>query len=123
MVPVRSYILAAGHCRLKNKQEVSMYTYTTPTITCNIEDVLFTNVDFVRIAFKSRKGYVLREVPIADIDTSDGTTLIKLTQEETALLGDGQVAIQARIHYTDGTVQATNKVVKPICDVLDKVVI
>lgn len=100
-----------------------MYTYTTPTITCTLSEVTFTNVDYVRIAIKGRRGYVLREIPIADIDTSDGTCVVELTQEETASLGEGQVCIQARIHYTDDTVQATNKVIKQMCDVLDKVVI
>lgn len=100
-----------------------MYTYTTPTITCTLSEVDFTNVDYVRIAIKGKRGYILRQIPIADINTEDGTALVELTQEETAQLDDGQVIIQARIHYTDGTVQATNKVIRQMNDVLDKVVI
>lgn len=100
-----------------------MYTYTTPTITCTLSEVTFTNVDYVRIAIKGRHSSVLREIPIADINTTDGTCVVALTQQETAALGEGQVCIQARIHYTDDTVQATNKVIRQMCDVLDKVVI
>lgn len=100
-----------------------MYTYTTPTITCTLSEVTFTNVDYVRIAIKGKSSSVLREIPITDIDTAEGTCAVELTQEETAALGEGQVAIQARIHYSDGTVQATNKVLKQMNEVLDKVVI
>lgn len=112
-----------------------MYTYTTPTITCHLEGVTFTNVDYVRITLqgKDSSASVMKSVPIADIDTNAGTATITLTQAETALLGQGQfttpqighgkVGIQARIHYTDGTVQATNKVISELDDVYDKVVI
>lgn len=100
-----------------------MYTYTTPTITCTLSEVDFANVDYVRIAVKGRHSSVLREIEIASIDTTEGTCAVELTQEETAALGEGQVCIQARIHYTDGTVQATNKVIKEMREVLDKVVI
>ena len=100
-----------------------MYTYTTPTITCVLEGVEWSQVLFVRIAVESKKYELVRIVSVADIDTETGTAAIVLTQEETASLGKGQVAIQARIRYTDGTVQATNKVFKDMRDVLDKVVI
>lgn len=100
-----------------------MYTYTTPTITCTLEGVEWSQVDYVRIAVESKKFEILRVVPVSDIDTETGETSIKLTQEETASLGKGQVAIQARVRYADGTVQATNKVLKDMRDVLDKVVI
>lgn len=100
-----------------------MFTYTTPTITCTLEGVEFEQVDFVRIAIESKRKEIVRVVPASDIDTETGETEIKLTQEETAALGAGQVGIQARIRYTDGTVQATNKVLKDMSEVLDKVVI
>lgn len=100
-----------------------MYTYTTPTITCTLSEVDFTNVDYVRIAIKGKNNSILREIPIANIDTEDGTCTVELTQEETAAFGAGQVMIQARIHYTDGSVQATNKVIKQMSEVIDKVVI
>lgn len=99
-----------------------MYTYTTPTITCTLEGVEFGSVDYVRIAVKSKVYELVRVVPVSDFD-EEGTAAILLTQEETASLGNGQVAIQARIRYQDGTVQATNKVLKDMKDVLDKVVI
>ena len=100
-----------------------MYTYTTPTITCALEGVEWSQVDYVRIAVESKKFEIVRVVPVADIDTETSETSIVLTQEETAQLGKGQVAIQARVRYADGTVQATNKVLKDMKDVLDKVVI
>lgn len=100
-----------------------MYTYTTPTIACILDGVEFDQVDYVRIAVKGKSFELVRVVPVADIDTETGETTIKLTQEETAKLGKGQVAIQARVRYTDGTVQATNKVLKDMNEVLDKVVI
>ena len=100
-----------------------MYTYTTPTITCALEGVEWGQVDYVRIAVESKKFELVRVVPVSDIDTETGEASIKLTQEETASLGKGQLAIQARIRYTDGTVQATNKVLRDMNEVLDKVVI
>ena len=100
-----------------------MYTYTTPTITCTLTGVDFASVDYVRIAIKGMDASVIRTVGIADIDTEEGTAVVELTQEETASLGAGQVAIQARIHYLDESVQATNKVLKTMSEVLDKVVI
>ena len=100
-----------------------MYTYTTPTITCTLTGVDFASVDYVRIAIKGKSSSIIRSIPIADIDTEEGTAVVELTQEETAQLGAGQVAIQGRIHYTDGSVQATNKVLKTLNEVIDKVVI
>lgn len=100
-----------------------MYTYTTPTITCTLTGVDFASVDYVRIAIKGKNSSIIRSIPIADIDTEEGTAVVELTQEETAELGAGQVAIQGRIHYTDGSVQATNKVIKSMSEVIDKVVI
>lgn len=99
-----------------------MYTYTTPTITCTLDGIEFEQVDFVRIAVKG-KTEIVKIVNATDIDTETGETSISLTQEETAQLGKGQIAIQARIRYVDGTVQATNKVLKEMNEVLDKVVI
>ena len=100
-----------------------MYTYTTPTITCTLTGLEFSQVDYVRIAIESKGDSLVRVVPAADIDTETGNTAIELTQEETAALGKGQVAIQARVRYLDGTVQATNKVLKDMYNVLDEVVI
>lgn len=100
-----------------------MYTYTTPTITCILDGVDFSQVDYVRVAVESKKSEIVRVVPVTGIDTETGETSIKLTQEETAALGKGQIAMQARVRYADGTVQATNKVLKDMNDVLDKVVI
>lgn len=99
-----------------------MYTYTTPTITCTLDGIEFEQVDIVRIAVKG-KTEIVKIVNATDIDTETGETSISLTQEETAQLGKGQIAIQARIRYVDGTVQATNKVLKEMNEVLDKVVI
>lgn len=100
-----------------------MYTYTTPTITCTLNGVEFSQVDYVRIALKSKCSEIVKIVPRSEIDTETGNAIIKLTQEETAAFGKGQVDIQARVRYLDGTVQATNKVFKNMNDVIDKVVI
>jgi hypothetical protein len=100
-----------------------MYTYTTPTITCTLTGVEFSQVDYARIAIKGKGSEIVRIVPIDGIDPETGQCSIELTQEETAALGEGQVAIQARVRYKDGTVQATNKVLKNMNEVLDKVVI
>ena len=78
-----------------------MYTYTTPTITCTLTGVEFSQVDYVRIAIKGKNASVIRTVGIADIDTEEGTTVVELTQEETAALGAGQVAIQGYITRTN----------------------
>lgn len=100
-----------------------MYTYTTPTITCVLDGAVWAQVDYVRVAVESKRYELVRVIPVADIDTETGELNVVLTQEETAQLGKGQVAIQARIRYTDGTVQATNKVLRDMNEVLDKVVI
>ena len=68
-----------------------MYTYTTPTITCILDGVDFSQVDYVRVAVESKKSEIVRVVPVTGIDTETGETSIKLTQEETAQLGKGQV--------------------------------
>lgn len=99
-----------------------MYTYTTPTITCVLAGVEFDLVDIVRIAIKG-KDEVLKIIEASDIDAETGSLTVKLTQEETASIGSGQIAIQARVRYRDGTVQATNKVLRQMSDVIDKVVI
>lgn len=100
-----------------------MYTYTTPTIVCTLTGVEFDQVDFVRIAVENKKREIVREIPASDIDAETGNVSITLTQEETAALGKGQIAIQARVRYLDGTVQATNKVLRDVDSVLDEVVI
>lgn len=100
-----------------------MYTYTTPSITCTLQGVEFSQVDLVRIALKGKGSEILRIVPVSDIDTETGNAVVTLTQEETASLGKGQVVIQARVRYLNGSVQATNRVVRDMNDVLDKVVI
>ena len=79
-----------------------MYTYTTPTITCVLEGVEWSQVDYVRIAVESKKFELVRVVPVADIDTETGETSIVLTQEETAQLGKGQVvSVRARARGTN----------------------
>lgn len=100
-----------------------MFTYTTPTIPCILTGVEFSQIDYVRLAVKGKASKIVKVVPVSDIDTETGEMYVPLTQEETAALGKGQVAIQARVHYIDGNVQATNKVLRDMDDVLDKVVI
>lgn len=99
-----------------------MYEYTTPTIPCTLEGVDFSQVDFIRLAFEG-KTKLVKQVAIDDIDTEAGTFSVKLTQEETANIGVGAMDIQARIHYTDGTVEATAKIPAKMEEVIDKVVI
>ena len=55
-----------------------MYTYTTPTITCTLTGLEFSQVDYVRIAIESKGYSLVRVVPAADIDTETGNTAIKL---------------------------------------------
>lgn len=102
-----------------------MYRYTTPSIICTLKGVDFSIVSFVRIAVKGESEPIVREIPISEIDPDTGIVKVELTQEETASLDadNGMVTIQARIKYTDGTVQATNMVQNTLWDVLDKVVI
>lgn len=100
-----------------------MYTYTTPTITCSINGIELSQVDYIRLALGAGKATpVVKTVNSEDIG-ENGTFSVKLTQEETAELGPVKIRIQARIIYKDGTVQATNKVVSSLDDVLDKVVV
>lgn len=101
-----------------------MYTYTTPTVTCTLKGAELSQVDYVRVAFKGKVNrIVIKTVNIDDIDKLTGNMSIKLTQQETARLGEGKIEIQARVHYADGTVQSTDKVYVDMHDVIDKVVI
>lgn len=100
-----------------------MHTYTTPTITITLSGIeYYSLVDFVRIAFRGNKT-IVKTVEPDEIDTEHGTASVRLTQEETAAIGEGSVSIQARVKYNDGTVTATNKVVRRMENVIDKVVI
>lgn len=98
-----------------------MYRYTTPTITCTLEGVDFANVELVRIAFGGNGKTLVKEIPATDIE--EDTVVVTLTQTETADLGNGVIGIQARVKYSDETVQATNVVQTTLNDVIDKVVI
>ena len=51
-----------------------MYTYTTPTITCTLTGLEFSQVDYVRIAIESKGYSLVRVVPAADIDTETRQT-------------------------------------------------
>lgn len=95
-----------------------MYRYTTPTITCTFDGVDAETVSLVRIAISGKGDNIIKEFESIE----EGTAVVTLTQEETASLGNGAVAIQARIKYEDGTVVATNIVQTALTDVLDKVV-
>lgn len=100
-----------------------MYRYTTPSISCTLNGVDFSEVQFVRIAIKGNRATIVRQIPVTDID--EGKAVVELTQEETAKLGasDSIVEIQGRVKYSDGAVQSTNRVKTNLYDVLDKVVI
>lgn len=100
-----------------------MYTYTTPSITCTLEGIELSQVDYVRIAISSKLELVARVVPASEIDAETCKVVVQLTQEETATLGKGQITIQGRVRYKDGTVQGTNKVHVDMDEALDKVVI
>lgn len=102
-----------------------MFTYTTPTIPATIPDIDFSNVDYFRIKIASEKKSFLFVVNATDsnVDPETNTIYIELTQEQTAELEEGFAAIQARIIYLSGKIQATKKAVISIEDVLDKVII
>lgn len=107
-----------------------MYTYTTPTIPCTITGASnWEHVSFVRLAIKGQCVTLVKEIPIADItvttedDEQTATFSVELTQEETAQLKSGPLAIQARIKYDDDSVLATKQIGARLEDVIDKVVI
>ena len=100
-----------------------MYTYTTPTIPCTFSGRSLDSADLIRVAIRGRGYKIVREIEAADIDTENSAVYVTLTQEETAALGSGQVEIQARIRYTDGTVEPTNIVRMLLLDAIDRVVI
>ena len=87
-----------------------MFTYTTPIIVFKFDGLDLAFVDFVRLAIKGGRYTVIREIQPADIDPDTGETIVKLTQQETAALGPGVLIMQARIKYTDGTVEPTDQV-------------
>lgn len=102
-----------------------MRTYTTPTITATLTGVDFSELALIRLSIKGKAALITKEFEAGDsaIDANEGTLTCKLTQEETAELDDGDIYIQCRIKYSDGTVQATNKVHSKMMDVLDREVI
>lgn len=98
-----------------------MYQYTTPTISCKIEGADLQTADYARISIEGKNGTLLRIVPVSEF--VEDTATLTLSQEDTVTIGKGSVYIQARIHYPDGTVQATNKVLRAVNDVIDEVII
>jgi hypothetical protein len=100
-----------------------MYTYTTPTISCVFPGFDFSNVDYVRIAIKSSNHMIVRIINVEDIDTEKNVAYVHLTQEETVEFGVGNISIQARIHYIDGSVLPTNECITKMKDALDKEII
>ncbi len=98
------------------------FTYTTPTITFTLTNINYTNVEYVRMAFKGETK-VIREVDVADIDTEAGTFSVTLTQQETANLGPGSITMQGRIFYSDGTVQPTKQTVQSMQRIIDEEII
>ena len=63
-----------------------MYTYTTPTITCVLEGVEWSQVLFVRIAVESKKYELVRIVPVADIDTEEDWRVAELKFRQVAYI-------------------------------------
>ena len=104
-----------------------MYTYTTPSVPFVLKNVEWSEVDFVRIALVVEKKKIVRELNpdefTIDQETGAGSASIKLTQQETANLGPGRVAVQARVKYRDGTVDATQKAAGSMNRIIDEVVI
>lgn len=112
-----------------------MYTYTTPTLPITIEDVDFSAVSLFRIAIaqdkdlklmgKNKDICILKVIEASDshVDAEHKTIYVPLTQEETAQFDEGAVRIQARIKYTNGSVEATDKAILSVEEVLDEVII
>ena len=102
-----------------------MYQYTTPTLPLHFKDLDFSEVACFRIALKGQRKYFLKIVDSDDpnVDAVAKKVYVPLSQTETAELGMGSMLAQTRIVYTDGNVDATNKVRIAIDDVLDEVVV
>lgn len=102
-----------------------MYRYTTPTIPIIIEDIDFANVASFRITIERGSASLLFEIGINDsrVDSENNTINLVLTQEETATFNEGKAEVQARIIYTDGTIQATEKAKLVVKGVFDEVII
>ena len=79
---------------------------TTPTNIFNV-DVDCTTAEAIYITY-SQYGRTKFEKTIEDIDVTEETMSVKLTQEETLLLREGNVSIQIRVKFPDETAIASN---------------
>ena len=79
---------------------------TTPTITYNV-DVDLTSAVELYVTLKEG-GLVVIEKSIDDIEVTDKTITITLSQEETLKLDPGQVLMQIRAKMPDGSALASN---------------
>lgn len=82
---------------------------TTPTFVLTFEDIDLTTASHVYVTFKGAGGKVTK----TDDDlTVDATSIsVYLTQEETLILSNGAVAIQANWTFEDGS-RAASEIVK-----------
>lgn len=79
---------------------------TTPTNYFNV-DLDLTEADAIYITYV-QKGEVVFEKDISDITVEAERLSVKLTQEDTLKLDEGEIEIQIRAKMSDGTVVASN---------------
>lgn len=79
---------------------------TTPTNIFNV-DVDCTTAESIYVTY-SQYGRTKFEKTIEDIDVTEEEMSVKLTQEETLKLREGNVTIQIRVKFPDGTAIASN---------------
>lgn len=100
-----------------------MYRYTTPTIAITLSDIDFADVSTFRVAIEKGSVELVKAIPVNDsqVDSTNKTINMVLTQEETASFSKGVGKLQVRVVYNNGTVLATPTVNVEVNDVLDEV--
>lgn len=82
---------------------MSLYTYTTPTLTLtfpNEVDLTEGTEHVLTIAYPSNEAVILEKT---DLQITQHTVDVFLTQEETSLMPKGNVVIQLNWLFDDGT--------------------
>lgn len=98
-----------------------MYRGTTPTNIFNV-DVDLTEATEIYITYAQRGKPVpatVLEKSRSDLTVTDTQLTVKLTQEDTLKFVSGEVSIQIRAKFSDGTAIASN-IIKTTADIILK---
>lgn len=102
----------------------NLYRSTTPTIILHIKDQDFdmTTIDICHVTIENDSGRNKKtfEIGSENIDASERTISLELTQQETAKFEAGFVKLQLKLKTTDGKVIASKIVITKIDEILEE---